>query len=441
MHLFGEARLAVLTLVVAASSCTAPPRPHDTPAGSGPAAAAPTPSVSAASAVASPSGAQAVAATAAASGAEPVPPAPAAPHTGPLATFYDGLRALERGTRNRHLRVMWLGDSHAQADFWTGFLRTALQKRFGHGGPGFVHLGFKAYRHEGVDTEIKGSWRMRPKMPSTVDTWGDGAFGLGGILHAGYAGARRASLTVTDERLADRKLTWDLCFKYGLAYDRFRLQVGDGEQEILEAGGQEAVGTIQHLTRVATGLATLEVVPTNGRPDFCGVTIETDPSEHPGVVLDNLGINGARYGTALAWNEAAWAQEVKRRAPELFIFEYGGNEASDGIIKPQDYRKQALELIARTKRIQPRASCLVIGPADRADAESKIPPIRTVIREAAAEAGCQFWDTYEKMGGRGSLRSWRDDDRAAPDGVHLRPKGYAEVGALLLSDLMAGYSP
>ncbi|MBW2455069.1 MAG: hypothetical protein JRI68_11190 [Deltaproteobacteria bacterium] len=336
---------------------------------------------------------------------------------------------------------MWLGDSHAQADFWTGFIRTALQKRFGHGGPGFVHLGFKAYRHEGLDTEIQGSWRMRPKMPSTVDPWGDGAFGLGGILHAGFAGARRASVTLTDERLADRKLTWDLCFKYGLAYDRFRLQVGDGEQETLEAGGKEAVGKIQHLTRAATGLTTLEVAPTNGRPDFCGVVIETDPAEHPGVVLDNLGINGARYGTALAWNEAAWAQEVKRRAPDLFVFEYGGNEASDGIIKPQDYRKQALELYARARRIQSKASCLVIGPADRADAESKIPPIRNVIREAAAEAGCQFWDTYEKMGGRGSLRTWRDDDRAAPDGVHLRPKGYAEVGALLLSDLMAGYSP
>jgi len=182
-------------------------------------------------------------------------------------------------------------------------------------------------------------------------------------------------------------------------------------------------------------------VPTNGRSDFCGVVIETDPAEHPGVVLDNLGINGARYGTALAWNEAAWAEEVKRRDPELFIFEYGGNEAGDGIIKPREYRQQALELIARAKRIQPGAACLVIGPADRADAESKIPPIRNVIREAAAEAECQFWDTYDKMGGRGSLRTWRDDDRAAPDGVHLRPKGYAELGALLLSDLMAGYAP
>ena len=75
------------------------------------------------------------------------------------------------------------------------------------------------------------------------------------------------------------------------------------------------------------------------------------------------------------------------------------------------------------------------------DIEASVEKACRLIREAAAEADCQFWDTYEIMGGRGSLRQWRDDDRAAPDGVHLRPKGYAEVGALLLSDLMAGYSP
>jgi lysophospholipase L1-like esterase len=430
-------------MVVLLSSCTTAPRPHDLPAGSGPAAGAgseapqggPVASSGLGTAAAAPSVSAPNGAASAPAMADP------APHSGPLTTFYDALRSLEGGTRKQHVRVLWLGDSHAQADFWTGFIRSALQKRFGNGGPGFVHLGFKSYRHDGVDTEVKGGWRMRPKMPSTVDPWGDGAFGLGGILHAGFSGARRASITLTDDRLADRKLTWDLCYKHGLPYDRFSLQLGGGPREIFEAGGKEAVGQLRHLPRSASGLVTLEVASTNGRPDFCGVVIETDPADHPGVVLDNLGINGARYGTALAWNEAAWTEEVRRRTPELFVLEYGGNEAGDGIIKPQDYRKQALALIARVRRIQPEASCLVVGPADRADAESKIPPIRNVIREAAAEADCQFWDTYEKMGGRGSLRKWRDDDRAAPDGVHLKPKGYAEVGALLLADLMAGYRP
>ena len=128
------------------------------------------------------------------------PPAPL--HSGPLKPLHDALRALQDGTRKRHVRITWLGDSHAQADFWTGYLRETLQQRFGNGGPGFVRIGYKQYRHGGIRTEVKGGWRMRPKRPSTIKPWGDGAFGLGGILHAGFRGARSASVEVTDKALA-----------------------------------------------------------------------------------------------------------------------------------------------------------------------------------------------------------------------------------------------
>jgi lysophospholipase L1-like esterase len=362
-------------------------------------------------------------------------------HVGPLGTFYDALADLEAGRRKDHVRIAWLGDSHAQADFWPDGIRAGLGRRFGHGGPGFLHFGMKSYRHAGTEIDIHGKWRMRPKQPSTIEPWGDGAFGLGGILHAGFAEFRTAEIALTNERLTGKKLVVDLCYKFGLPYDSFELTVGDEVVGVFEPKGKEAVGTIQHEVVNATGLTKVKVKIKNGRPDFCGLTIETDPAEHPGVVLDNLGINGARYATALAWNEKAWAAEVQRRTPELFIFEYGGNEAGDLHITPALYKKQALELIARARRIQPDASCWVIGPSDRADAESRIPPIVQVLSEAAQEARCAFWNTYEVMGGKGSLRRWRDLKKAAEDGIHLKPKGYAEVSALMLADLMKGYRP
>jgi lysophospholipase L1-like esterase len=371
--------------------------------------------------------------------------APAAATPPPaLATFYAALRALERGERRDHVRIAWLGDSHAQADFWLEAVRAPLQRRFGHGGLGFVHVGFKQYRHAGARIEIEGKWRMRPKPPTTVEPTGDGAFGLGGILLAGYAGGPSVSITLTDERLATRSLRWDLCFKLSSAADSFRLAVeprADGARgrpmELVGAG--EPRGALRHLTFTTRGLGRLLVRPVGGVPEFCGVVVETDAAEGAGVVLDNLGMNGARHGTALAWSEAAWAAEVQRRPPELFIVEYGANEASDPVPHPDTYRREALALYARLRRIRPDASCLVVGPADRADVEEKMPPIREAVRAAALEAGCFFWDTYEVMGGRGSLRRWRDDGRASVDGVHLRPAGYAELGALLVADLMARY--
>ena len=377
--------------------------------------------------------------------ADPLPDASPAPasapprHEGPLSHFYDALAGLEAGGRKEHVRILWLGDSHAQADFWPDGIRAGLGRRFGKAGPGFLHLGMKSYRHAGTKIAIRGKWRMRPKQPSTVEPWGDGAFGLGGILHAGFAEQRVAEIELTDESLEGKELAVDLCYKFGLPHDAFELYLGDELVETFRAGGNDAVGELRHHQATVTGLTRIEVRIKDGRPDFCGLTVETEPSVHPGVVLDNLGINGARYGTALAWSEAAWSVEVKRRPPGLFIFEYGGNEASDMPSAPATYGKQARELMARARRIVPEASCWVIAPSDRADVESRMPAIVQAMERAASDAGCAFWNTYEVMGGKGSLRRWRDLDKAAEDGIHLKPKGYAEVSALMLGDLMTGY--
>jgi lysophospholipase L1-like esterase len=360
-------------------------------------------------------------------------------HEGPLGHFHDALADLADERRSEHVRVAWLGDSHAQADFWPDAIRRGLQNKFGNGGLGFLHVGMNGYRHAGIRFDIQGKWRMRPKMPSTIQPWPGGALGLGGVLNAGFAGNRVVSMDLVDDRLKGKKLKIDLCYRYGLDADDFSLQIGDAEPERFDrrAGVQ---GKLEHIERTVTAPATLKLRVKNGRPDFCGLVIETDASEEgPGVVLDTLGINGARYATALAWEEASWAAEVKRRPPDLFIFEYGGNEAGDGIVKPEKYRQNALDLIARARRIVPEASCLVIGPSDRVDAEQRIAQVVPIFKQAAEESGCAFWNTYEVMGGKGSLRLWRDTDRAADDGVHLKPKGYTEVGALLLADLMKSF--
>ncbi|MFP6686002.1 MAG: GDSL-type esterase/lipase family protein [Polyangiaceae bacterium] len=371
--------------------------------------------------------------------AEPPPPPKLTPYVGPLLTFYDALRDLEAGRRKKPVRVMWLGDSHAQADFWTGELRRGLQARFGDAGPGFVHLGFKAYRHNGIRFDIGGKWRMRPKAPSTSRRWGDGAFGLGGILHAGFAGMRHARMEMRGTQWAKTPVVIDLCYKFGLPYDRVRLFVNGKARSILEPKDKSDVSVIRHLRFSLSGLESIEVRQLSGRTDFCGVVVEAQPKSRNGVVLDNLGINGARYGTALAWEGVAWAKEVMRRTPELFIFEYGGNEASDIPPRPALYQRQAIKLIRRSRYIRRDVSCVVIGPSDRADAEDRIPPIVEAVRTAAEQEGCMFWDTYAKMGGKGSLRSWRDDGRASEDGVHLKPKGYVELGRWLFRDLMADY--
>jgi lysophospholipase L1-like esterase len=361
-----------------------------------------------------------------------------------LDRFYAALRELDKHTRTEHVRVAWLGDSHGASDFWSGALRTALQKRFGNGGPGFVHIGAKGYRHDGVKTDIGGKWRPRPKGASTVIPSADGVFGLGGFLTIGQEASPHETfkLLVQDPPLPPA-LSWDLCYKPASKNDAIEVKVDGVTVANLPAKG-DARGSLYHKVFASKGAdPTVSVATRGGFPELCGLVIETDPKTAPGVVLDELGINGARLATILAWNQASWVSELARRAPALVILEYGTNESGDYKIDNAVYVAHLTDVMARVHQASAKTDCLVLAPTDRADTRERTPLVRDALEQAAKAAGCGFWDTYKVMGGKGSIVAWRAENppKAAGDGVHLTMKGYRELGDKLAADVLGAYVP
>lgn len=371
---------------------------------------------------------------------EPVPP-PLRPADGPYAHFFTALRGLEQQRRLEHVRIAWLGDSHGAADFWSGALRSALQRRFGNGGLGFIHVGYSGYRHDGAHLEVDGKWQMHPRKPATTAPTDDQIFGLGGILFSPEKGPVRAQLTVTEAAPATR-LSWDLCFRLTTPADQLLLSLTGGQSTTLKPLAGEPLGGMGHVQLESWGAGTLSVTP-SGAPELCGVIVETDPTVKPGVVLDTLGINGARLATPLAWSELPWAAELARRSPALVVLEYGTNESGDLTVAPALYGKHMAELMTRIRRAQPDVDCLVLAPTDRKRTAERTPLVRDALRDAAGTLGCAFWDTYEKMGGRGSIEAWRAErpPRAMRDGVHLSIRGYRDLGGQLAEDILQRYRP
>ena len=138
-----------------------------------------------------------------------------------------------------------------------------------------------------------------------------------------------------------------------------------------------------------------------------------------------MGINGARYATALAWDEAAWGVEWKRRPPDLVILEYGTNELSDLGAAARTAPKQLATLVARLRRYRADVSCLVLGPTDRLDREEFEPAFVTALIADRGEAalGCGFLEHLRSDGRQGfGIDKWRSNEtppRAAKDGNHL----------------------
>lgn len=369
----------------------------------------------------------------------PAAPAPVAIKPGMLALprFFAEQRALADGTRKDHLRIVWIGDSHTAADLWTGAVRGHLSKKLGAGGPGFVHVGWaeNKYRHDGVRLEILEKWSVLPVPYPTVKREGDGVFGLGGVRLVPVSGDARASVEVLASAAPKAtKLTWDLAYRLG-DDGKVRASV-DGDPTELRDDTKSAFGIRHHRLTSRGATAKLQVV-TSGRPELLGVVVEGDT---PGVVLDTLGLNGARVATWNARDDAAWVEELSRRHANLVVLAFGTNESSDVAPKSEKYEAEADKLLSRVQRGAPDGDCLVILPMDRGGTEftPRLAIIAEGLTAAAKKHGCATWSALSAMGGPGSMSAWSHESppRGSPDGIHLTPKGYQYLGERLARELL-----
>jgi len=371
-----------------------------------------------------------------------LPPTPALCPSGPLQIFFDALTDVVHGKRQSNVRVLWLGDSHTNADFLSGAVRARLAERFGDSGPGFVRIGTSFTRREGVKLVRIGSWNVDPDPPSRRTQQGDGVFGLGGTRAEPNVGATYSLQVNVKGEAAQRSASFDISYVLP-PHAAFKVDLGTVHQLVEGRSGSDVTsGGISHLTLGAPLGTELVLSGVRGAPQLFGASIERNGA--PGVVLETSGIDGARLETALAWNEPAFVDEVARRAPELLVIAYGTNEAFDGL-RVEKYAAQLGALVSRVRRGAPAASCLVLGPTDAPLGEGSVPrvaEVTAVLQHASAPLGCSFVSLQQLMGGVGSFaRGMRARERLAQsDKLHLTPKGYRELGAALASLLLDAYS-
>jgi lysophospholipase L1-like esterase len=377
------------------------------------------------------------AAPSAATEAPPVTTAPVVSQGSTLARFQAALR--DAPQRSEPVRVLWLGDSHTAADFWPDAVRKPLQAAFGSGGPGFVYLGVGVYRHAGMKLSREGKWRVEPKQPSLWMRQDDGVFGLGGIR----AVPLDATSTVRVELSADAtrgRARWDVAVRLPTNRARCTITIEGGESRTVDAA-TTVVGSIAHVTFQTERGAAVIIGHAANEPQLLGAIVES--AEPGGVVVDDLGINGARIATPLAWEQASWVEQARLRSPSLLVFAYGTNEVGDEVAAAK-YGPQLEELVALGRQAAPDADCLVAGPTDREGPGwtplPRVGDIDTVERQTSERLGCAYFSVYDAMGGEGSLRRWAtmEPPLAGTDRVHLNPRGYAELGNMMSKLLLEG---
>lgn len=362
-----------------------------------------------------------------------------------LRRFFEALARLEEGRAHDDVRVTQFGDSHTAADIQTAVVRRALQERFGDGGRGFVSIGrpWKSYVQDGVRAGMSIEWAPERAKIERGKIAGDGLYGLSGVgLFTRQPGARAWTDVTSPSSRAE------------LAYLE---QPGGGAFDVF-VDGVRVVRVSTHGDRIASAYRAFDVAEAfahqvevravgDGDVRVYGMSLDR---EAPGVVLDALGINGARVSTALlSWDEQHWAEQLRHRAPALVVLAYGTNESTDRDLPQATHERHLVDALGRVARAVPTASCLLLGPPDRAVSTkegwvsaSKVAEIVAWQRGVAEAAGCAFYDQQAAMGGEGSIAVWAEESppRAQRDRVHLTRDGYAQLGSAFASDLMRAYA-
>jgi lysophospholipase L1-like esterase len=359
-----------------------------------------------------------------------------------LNAFFEALAELDEGDRSEDVRVVQFGDSHTAADFETGVIRRVLQSRFGDGGRGFVAIGapWKFYVQDGIVrcALSRGFAGERARWLGQVES--EARHGLIGFsIVARRAGAH----AFTDFTVRASQI--EVAYLGQPRGGSFEVSI-DGQAAATISTKQKTVGSAYRAFDVTEGPHRVEVrAKGDGEVRLFGMALDRAAR---GLVYDAYGINGARATIALAWNAAHLEEQLRRRNPRLVVLAYGTNESTDKT-PPSTYEGQLTEVIGRMRRAAPDASCLLLGPPDRAIAVEgawvtapKIVEIIQSQRHVAERLGCAFFSQLDAMGGEGAMAAWATEDPplAAKDRVHMSKAGYAKLGNAFASALVRAYA-
>ena len=372
------------------------------------------------------------------------PPLPLADPSGQALNGF--FRALARTAHHQPqavTRIAHFGDSIVVSDLVSGTLRRKLQAEFGDAGHGFMLIAnaWPAYFHNDVSRFATAGWSVSRIVGPYAE---DGLYGLGGV-------------SFKAERNTVARFGTAKTGPYGKHVTRFVLdyleQPGGGSLQVSVDGVAKAtVDTQGALKRsayfsldVPDGEHEFELYTKAGVTRAFGVVLERDT---PGVVVDALGVQGARIRFLDKQDDAHWADQLVWRKPDLLIYQFGANESGDGFLYSMaDYHRTMKEVIAQGQRALPESSCLVIGAMDRAAKVGEeivsmrvIPSLVEEQRRAAAELGCAFFDTYSAMGGAHSMPTWVRRGLGQADLTHPTSIGSEVIGNWVYRALMKSYN-
>lgn len=163
-----------------------------------------------------------------------------------------------------------------------------------------------------------------------------------------------------------------------------------------------------------------------------------------GILTHSIGNNGATYSSYASIDR--FGSQIVSLGADLVVIALGTNEAF-GSISEETLENDIDNLIEAIRRHKPDVKFLLVSPVEcfrrtyrrrkgrrrvvGTAVNTKVARMRGVIMRYARENGIPFYDTYSVAGGAGAAAKMKSAKVLGSDGVHFTAGGYRLWGALL----------
>ena len=361
-----------------------------------------------------------------------------------LQRFYGRLLALPRhpAELGGRVSVVHIGDSHVQADEFSGRVRQELQRTYGNAGRGLV-FPFAVAHTNGSPTfrtaATAGQWQARRVLLAPDSLL---PIGLSGLSLATTDSGAAFTLRIPALRRPDYRFT-KLTLLRAPGPAALDWQVLESHGRLLGTVPGAASGWAAALpldsARAFVTLRTTRTQPGQTSARLYGLLLSNG---QPGVVYHAIGVNGA---AVRHYNRAPlFLEQLPVLQPDLFIISLGTNDAYEAGFDPVRFTGQLDTLVSGLRRRCPQADVLLAGPADSYRARRYRNPdlarLSTVLRAYAQQHDLAYWDFAAVQGGYGAMQAWHQAGLAQADLVHFTHAGYDLQGLLLYLALQDGFA-
>lgn len=322
--------------------------------------------------------------------------------------------------------VVYLGDSHIQADFGGNILRQRLCADAGSAGRGLL-----------IPFRLAGT-----NQPVDYSITAEGNFNSARLLKQPW----EAGMTFTGIGIQPTSDVIRFELHSEQPFRTVRLMGSCDNSSICAAHceGSTAIMGSTVLCDTLVNHMTVEVAAAAGN-SIGGFVLENGT---PGVTVHSIGNNGATYCSYATLD--GFGPGISSLAPDLYIVALGTNEAF-GRFDSNEFKDHARALIRSLKENSPSAKIMLVTPTEcmrkrttgrrrnrrtRLVVNRNVVLARNAVMEVAAAESIPVYDMYSLAGGSGSSSQMQNSGILGRDGVHFTADGYRMWGHLLASALL-----